>query len=229
MYARYSEDWVTTRWYHADVPTEMDSDGSPDSRTDRGSDLKARFERAIRGLQKPKAGTARRPLSPITIHETKERLFHVEQCARLGMSVEQMADFLPTWDLKLSRSTLYEYLQQLKLPRSYSPSMTGQSHHDYYTLAFFIRIAEDAHLAGHRTRKLLKGKVAWEGARFRPDFKFEVDRYLFFMEMQLSDLTETRWSVKFANYWRLKQESGLRFPGTQGRPRCQSVPVHLPG
>jgi hypothetical protein len=127
------------------------------------------------------------------------------------MSVEQIADYAPTIALPLSRSTVYEYLNLIKLPRSYKTSEGQQSHHDYYTFRFFIRIAQDAAKSGYRTKKLLKGRLAWEGARFRPDFKFEVQKYLFFMELQLSDLTETRWAVKFANYYRLREVTGRPF------------------
>jgi hypothetical protein len=74
------------------------------------------------------------------------------------MAVEQMVDFLPTWGLKVSRSQVYEYLGQMRLPRYYRRSEREQSHHDYFILRFFIRIAEDVFSAfGLYTRKLCKG------------------------------------------------------------------------
>src|SRR5688572_29764984 len=102
-----------------DTPPDPPSDGLPDGYGDERSGLKSRFEHALRGLEKPKSGLSRRPLKPLKSEEKRERLHLVSQCVKLGMSVEQMADFLPTWDLPLSRSTIYEYLGQLKLPRSY--------------------------------------------------------------------------------------------------------------
>jgi len=127
------------------------------------------------------------------------------------MSVEQMVDFLPTVGVTLSRSQVYEYLGRMKLPRFYRPSEAAQSHHDYYTFWFFVRMAQDAALSGYATHHLAKGTAPAEGARFRPDFAFSVKRYRFYMELQLSDLTETRWTVKMRNYLRLRKEIGKPF------------------
>jgi hypothetical protein len=44
--------------------------------------------------------------------------------------------------------------------------------------------------------------------RFKPDIDWWIGNYQFFMEMQLSDLTETRWTVKFANYYRFRKKGG---------------------
>lgn len=194
---------------------EGDADSLPDRHADRDADdpssVKARFDRVKRLIQKPKPGEPARPFQGITNDEKQRRMQLVRDCVSLGMSIEQMVDFLPTWDLTLSRSTLYEYLGVIRLPRSYKRSESEQSHHDYFTWRFFIRIAQDAFARGFRTKKLLKGTLAWPGMRFKPDFKFEVATYLFFMEMQLSDLTETRWFVKFSNYHRLFLSGHIRF------------------
>lgn len=190
-------------------PVNLADDGG-DTHTHATLGLRDRFERAVRSKSKTKPPDQRRALKSITNDERRNRLLIVQQLVNLGMSVEQMADFLPTWDLPLSRTTLYEYLNQLKVPRSYCTSEGQQSHHDYYTFRFFMRIAEDAAKAGYRTSQLSKGKAP-EGARFRPDFKWNVGKYLFFLEMQLSDLTETRWSVKYRNYLKLRKTVGRPF------------------
>jgi hypothetical protein len=190
-------------------------DARPDALTDNHTDERSgaadRFAHALRGLEKPQPPPPGRAFRAITNDEKKQRQLLVEQCVRLGLSAEQMTDFLPTWGLSLCRSQVYAYLADMRLPRRYCRAEGEQSHHDYYTFRFFIRIAQDAAKAGYRTHRLLKGKLAYEGVRFRPDFKFEVGHYIRFMELQLSDLTETRWTVKFANYYRLREKTGLRF------------------
>lgn len=194
-----------------DTFTDAGLDTLTDNLTDGRSDAAGRFAHALRGLDKPKTFPAARPFRSITNDEKKHRQLLVEQCVRLGLSAEQIADFLPTWGLSLSRSQVYAYLADMRLPRRYCRAEGEQSHHDYYTFRFFIRIAQDVAKAGYHTHRLLKGKLAYEDVRFRPDFKFEVGHYVRFMELQLSDLTETRWSVKFSNYYRLRQKTGLRF------------------
>jgi len=56
------------------------------------------------------------PLRTITVQEKKERLIKIQKCIDLGMSVEQMSEFLPTWEIPASRTKVYDYLSELKLP-----------------------------------------------------------------------------------------------------------------
>lgn len=178
---------------------------------DPAAGLRERFVRAVRGLEQPRTTLPGKPFSGITNEAKKMRQVQVEACVRLGMSVEQMVDFLPTLGVTLSRSQVYEYLSRTKLPRFYRPSEAAQSHHDYFTFRLFVRIAQDAAESGYETHHLAKGTVPYEGVRFRPDFGFSVRRYRFFVEMQLSDLTETRWTVKMRNYVRLRRSLGRPF------------------
>lgn len=193
-----------------DTP-ETEPDNSPDNLPHMDSDIRGRYEHALKGLEKPKRTGYHPGLKSLTIDERQERASMIYSLVTLGMAAEQIVDFLPTWGISLSRSTVYEYLSEMRLPRYYKRAAGEQSHHDYYTFRFFIKIAQDAHAAGMRTSRLMKGKLAWEGMHFRPDFKFEMGKYLRFMEMQLSDLAETRWTTKFSNYWRLKKLTGLKF------------------
>lgn len=190
---------------------ESDPDNAPDSLPHMDSGIRDRYERAIRGLEKPKRIGHHEGLKPLKVDERQRRASLIYSLVTLGMAAEQIVDFLPTWGVALGRSMVYEYLSDMKLPRNYKRAEGSQSHHDYYTFRFFIKIAQDAHAAGMKTSRLMKGKLAWEGMRFRPDFKFELDGYLRFVEMQLSDLTETRWATKFTNYWRLRRLTGVKF------------------
>ena len=191
--------------------TDKGRDGNADGHPDLRGSVEDRARRVFSRMEKPRTPDSGRPFAGITNDEKRVRMQLVEECVRLGMPVEQMVDFLPTLGLTLSRSQVYEYLGRMKLPRWYRPSEAAQSHHDYYTFRFFIRAAQDAARSGYRTHHLSKGTAPCDGARFRPDFSFAVGRYQFFMEMQLSDLTETRWSVKFRNYLRLRQLLGRPF------------------
>lgn len=166
-----------------------------------------RFSRAMRGLDKPKPKDGK-PFHGITIDERRKRAAMIESCVYLGMTPQQISDFLLTWGVKLSRSQVYEYLSGMKLPRGYKTA--DQSHHDYYTLYAFIRIAEDAAKAGFQTSMIDKGSPV-PGMRFRPDMAFNIGRYKFYLEMQLSDLPETRWRTKFSNYLRLHERKKERF------------------
>lgn len=190
---------------------ESSPDNSPDSLPHVHSAIRDRYEHALRGLEKPKRTGYHPGLKSLTIDERQERASVIHSLVTLGMAAEQIVDFLPTWGISLSRSTVYEYLSEMRLPRYYKRAAGEQSHHDYYTFRFFIKIAQDAHEAGMKTSRLMKGKLAWEGVRFRPDFKFEMDGFLRFIETQLSDITETLWTTKFSNYWRLRKLAGVKF------------------
>lgn len=186
-------------------------DGHLDGHLDGPASARARFDRVVRSQQKPKPGLPGRGFHGITSEEKNIRAALVGECAAAGMAAEQIVDFLPTWGVTLQRSQVYDYLAGMKLDRRYRRSEGEQSHHDYFTLRFFVRFAQDAAAAGYRTRRLAKGRAPWEGLRFKPDMKWEVLRYLFYLENQLSDLSETRWRVKFANYHRLAERSRLKF------------------
>lgn len=190
---------------------ESSPDNSPDSLPHVHSAIRDRYEHALKGMGKPNRRGHHPGLKPLTIDERQSRAAAIHSLVTLGMAAEQIVDFLPTWGISLSRSTVYDYLSGMRLPRYYKRAEGSQSHHDYYTFRFFIKIAQDAAEAGMRTSRLMKGKLAWEGLRFRPDFKFEMGGLLRFVEMQLSDLAETRWTTKFSNYWRLKKLTGTRF------------------
>jgi hypothetical protein len=178
----------------------MREDGIRNGIGDGNRDARNRYEQVIASVE-PKRNRSS-ILKPVIVEEEKERLLEVEKLVRLGMSVEQMQDFLPTWGIPGSRSQVYRYLTDIRLPKRYKQTEREQSHHDFFTFRTFTRLARDMVVNGHRTERLQKG-TSFMGHRFRPDFTFWVDRYLFFIEMQLSDIVETKWRVKFKNYLRL--------------------------
>ncbi|QDT46153.1 hypothetical protein Pan258_01700 [Symmachiella dynata] len=115
-----------------------------------------------------------------------------------------MSQFLPTWGIPASRTKVYDYLSEMRLPKKYVDKCqtdSRQTHHDYFIFWSFIPIATGFHDRGLTTRSLEKGSAV-EGERFRHDFKFCVDDYLYYIELQLSDLAQTRWRQKIRQYVR---------------------------
>jgi hypothetical protein len=160
---------------------------------------------------KPKKHNLPASFRNITIEARQKRLALIRSCVQLGMTAEQMLDYLPTVGQSLSRTTLYDYLATIRLPRSYRSGSAHQSDHDRETLRTFIRISRDAAKHGFRTDQLAKGKAPTEGARFRADFSWKVRHFQFHLETQLSDLTQTHWTAKFRNWVNLRHNIGRPF------------------
>lgn len=160
----------------------------------------ARWKELERKIHKPITGKHNRRFVGITVAEQKWREDAVGRCVRVGMSVQHMLKFLPTWGLPLHRRQIYDYVNcQLKLPRRYVTDRQKMSTHDRRTLDVFVTIAYAAAMMGERCERIGKGTV--EGrSKFRPDLRWDMGGRSFYMEMQISRLEEPRWRRKFTNY-----------------------------
>lgn len=170
-----------------------------------------RFQRAARGLMKPKQFEDS-PGGRLIVEEQRKREIEIEACARMGMTALQMVDFLPARGIRMSQTAIYNTLGRIKLPKRYKPGNVSQSHHDFFTLSFLSRIGRDTAAKGQVIHAVSKGQSPGEDARFRPDLKFMVDSLLFYAEMQLSDLADTRWRAKALHYirWYEKVKEAFR-------------------
>lgn len=209
-----------TAWHGVNLIL-ADAENNADEHTDDHPDIPVGLEERRRtlkiGSRKRKTHEERKAFHGVTNDEKRKRAFFIQKFVKLGMAAEQIVDFLPTWGIEMSRSQVYEYMAnqddrpRVKLPRGYKRGEREQSHHDYFTFRVFIRIAQDIAKHGLQCSHLQKGQSPCDNARMRPDFGWRVLHYLFFMELQLSDLTETRWRPKLRKYPRLRQLLGHPF------------------
>lgn len=183
---------------------------------DDANSTEARFNRAVRGLEKPSAHARNPAFKNISIKERGERLLAVELLAQEYLSAEQITDFLPAHGLNIPLSRVYTYLAMVRLPKNYRGVVERRSRrvHDGLSVSHLIRLARDARDAGLRiervqvARKLIDAPVI-------PDayFFFRAPRaFGFFLEEQISPLPDTRWRDKLRAYLkrRLKTSDNIR-------------------
>jgi len=140
-----------------------------------------------------------------TIKEVREKARIIEKCAKVGLSIDQMEYVLPNFGITLKQRAIYNYIRELKLPRSYKTSSGQQSHHVYMVMWTLVELVKGFNAAG-KTVDLILSEAAPEGERFRPDLELHVGNLRFFVEVQLSGIANTRWNVKHRNYLRLYEK-----------------------
>ena len=175
---------------------ETDAEAHPDTNPDTRNSVSDRFQRVVRQFEKPKPTPLPEGFHGITIEERTKRLVAITTLVHQSFAVEQIVAFLPTWGMKLSRSQVYEYLTQLKLPRGYKRSIVEQRIHDRLAINHLVRIAEDAAVHGLKMDERIEVGKAVAGFRFKPDARFFIVPYGFMLEEQASPLPETRWTTK---------------------------------
>ena len=127
------------------------------------------------------------------------------------MSVEQIMRYCAVMGEKMAKRTVYDYLGKVKLPKRYDKSGRHQSHHDYMTFESFLKIAEGIREAGYEVSVVSFNRAPGDGAKFRFDFKYRIGKYLFYGEVQLSDIAGTNWRTKHRNYIRWYERNNFPF------------------
>src|SRR4051812_3283028 len=119
-------------------PKEKANEEDPDR-------LRDRFERAIRGLEKPKSKIISPNFHNITIKERGEKLLAVELLAQEYLSPEQIFDFLPAWGMSIPLSRIYNYLSMIQLPKQYRLKVERRRAraHDILAVNHLTRLAKD--------------------------------------------------------------------------------------
>ena len=137
----------------------------------------------------------------LTIQERRERENIIAKCVRLGLAVDQIEQVLPNFGLTLKRSAIYNYLAKVKKPRSYATTSGQQSHHHYIVSWTLVEIVKEFNVAGYIVDTVLTNTQP-EGETFRPDIELHVGKMRYFVEVQLSGISNTRWGAKHRNYLR---------------------------
>lgn len=198
-----------------DNNTEQDTENNTGIDTLSSYSVKDRFERVMGGSMKLKTQDRNPNLHGIPINEIKERELAFKQLVRLGFSFEQIEEFLPCWDMKLSRSQIYEYFARIKWTkkdlRGYEKTDLGQEAHDLWTNRGAIRVMRDAKDKGYDIGRSIHANESPDGFRFRPDFEFYIEDYHYYVEMQLEPLPKGKWFTKHKHYIRLYQENREKF------------------
>jgi hypothetical protein len=180
------------------------------------SGIQMRYERAIRGLEKPISSRSNPAFRNISIKERGERLLAVELLAQEYLSAEQITDFLPAFGLSVPLSRVYTYLAMVRLPKRYKQTVERRSRrlHDGLSVSHLIRLARDAREIGLAIERV-------QVARKLPDVPVIPDAYFFlrcpkafgyFLEEQIAPLPDTRWRDKLRAYLkrRLKTKDNIR-------------------
>jgi len=145
-----------------------------------------------------------------TIQERREKARLIEKCAKLGLSVDQMEFVLPNFGVNLKKRAIYNYIPELKLPRSYKTSSGQQGHHHYMCMWTLVEMVKAFNDAGKKVDLMLSNSTP-DGERFRPDLELHVGKLRYFVEVQLSGIANTRWNVKHRNYVRLRERTRRPF------------------
>lgn len=135
-------------------------------------------------------------LKGISAKRIKQRKLWIENGMRWGMTAEQISQYTEIMGDKVSRRQVLNYLSDIKKPKRYDSSGRTQHLHDYSVFHSFFAVARTL----PEVSVVQFNKSAGEGARFRYDFKFRTGKYLFYGEVQLSDLAGTNWRKKMKNY-----------------------------
>ena len=193
-----------------DQHTDADGETHEDNHENKRDDAKDRYERALRGMDKPKTRFTAEHFHGISIEERHRRIILMQRLVEERFAVEQIVAFLPIWNLKLTRAQVYEYLEAVKRPRSYVASVREQRVHDRLAINHVIRIAQDAFEYGVRMDERIEVARAIPGFRLIPDARFFLGDYGFMLEEQASPLPETRWTSKLKAHLRHFLETGDR-------------------
>lgn len=189
----------------------MQEDSKSHTESDWHSPLSVeeRFQRVVEGFRKPKNKMRPSGFHGITIKEKNEREIAVRELVKLGLSIRQIKDFLPSRGIFLSDAQVYGYYERLGLKpsvyRKYEQRYKDarkQSPHDRYCKDLLVRLARDA---GTPITEIELNQAAYQGARFRPDIRFMVGNYRFCVEVQLEPLPESRWTLKLKNYIKYRE------------------------
>jgi hypothetical protein len=100
---------------------------------------------------------------------------------------------------------VYDKIETLNLQRARRKAeRVRRGHHNKNIAYVFTKLAGQAMEFGYEVTDVLRDEVPMEGMRFRPDIGLRIDdRIQCYVEVQLSRLQFTRWSVKFRNYVKL--------------------------
>ena len=195
--------------------TETDTEDHTGIDTLSSYSAKERFQRAIGEKPEPKSPDRNPNLHGIPVNEIKERELAFKQLVRLGFTFDQIQTFLPCWNIKLSKTQIYEYFSRLKWTKKdlkgYEKMDLGQDPHDMWTIRGAIRVMLDAKERGYAISRDMHANTAPEGFKFRPDFEFSIEEYHFYVEMQLQPLPEGKWITKHRHYIRLYKQNKEKF------------------
>jgi len=144
-----------------------------------------------------------------------ERLRRRKQLVQNGvtwrMSIDQIKRYCSIMGEKLANRTVYDYVNRTKQPKRYDKTGRDQTHHDYMTFECFLKICDGFKKLGAEPAAIRFNQSPGEKAGFRFDFKFRIGKYLFYGEVQLSDLAGTNWRRKHKGYVRWYERNTFPF------------------
>jgi hypothetical protein len=148
----------------------------------------------------------RKRFAPISIEEKQKRLALIENGMKWGMTVEQIARYTQTQGTPVHTRKVYDYLGGRKA------AVRARQHlHDYMVFESFLMLGNGFSSVGKHPAVVQFNKTPGDLARFRYDFKFRIDKFLFYGEVQLSDLAGTNWRKKHKQYVSFYEKASFPF------------------
>jgi hypothetical protein len=164
------------------------------------SNVYERFERATRGIHKPKSRIISTKFRGLEIKELNERELAVRKCIRMGLSIKQTQLYLEGTGLELTEKQVYNYYEGLGLTKSERKryeerckSQLNQYPHDRYCKNLLVRIVRDAKMP---VREVSLNQAFRYRGRYRPDVNIMLGNYRFLFENQMDYLNESKWVGK---------------------------------
>lgn len=158
----------------------------------------------------------------------KARSDFLRTCIALGLNAQQIAD--------LSRSTpqpfrhvrrVYEQLETqglVKLFNSRRIASRRKGDHNQQIIRVFMKLYGQATEYGYEVSEVIRDASPHPRARFRTDLGLRIAPRLFFCEVQLSKIQQTRWHEKMRHYLRLYELLGEPFRALFLVDRAQDIP-----
>lgn len=135
-----------------------------------------------------------------------ERDEWIALCVKMGLNAREISNLSLSWPQPLrTTQQVYEKISQIRLERRYRSAQKRlrSSSHDRNIIFAFSKFTGQALEYGLTVRHVMRDSVPYPGMRFRPDLSFQIDAFLFYVEVQTSKIEGTRWYEKFRNYLKL--------------------------
>jgi hypothetical protein len=157
------------------------------------------------------AGIPSAPTRRMSLEKIRGRDALLTGCVlRLKMTASQIADFSKAWEHPFfDERDVWRRVNAIGLGKKIK-HVARQSLHDEWNIRVFTKIARDAIRDGIQVYEISKEHRIGGGSGIRSDFRFRLDRFLFYQEGQETALTYMGWKAKLGKYVRLRKTPGVR-------------------
>jgi hypothetical protein len=163
------------------------------------------------GLDKPNLLNKDPKLVGLSKSRLQKRRQWIENGVKWGMHPSQIERYTEIMGDRVSERQVRNYITEIKPTKKQRYRIENQGHHENMVFEAFLKIGSQLALSGYPPEVIQFDSSPGLGAGFRYDFKFKANGYLFYGEVQLSDLAGTNWRKKHRQYVKFRKESDTPF------------------